>query len=163
MSCAQLGAKYIRMGLWLFIFGLVIGYGPLLHYVHGAMEDVQPGFLHNVTLWWGCPWTLATYFTQLGGLAMVVFGLCYLAAGKSADTPVSSSERAALTLCVAGIAAEFLLGYIGYFGINHVWPNFYFTPIPQGKNLWLGLQGISMLLYLVGAILVYRSIGRRIR
>jgi len=68
----ELGSKYIRWGLTLFIFGVVIGYGPWLHDKHGALEEVQPAFLKNVTLWFGCPWTLPTYVAQLGGLAMIV-------------------------------------------------------------------------------------------
>jgi hypothetical protein len=65
----------------LFLFGLVIGFGPWLHYMHGAMDEIQPGFLKNVTLWFGCPWTLPTYVAQLGGLGMVAIGLCYLVYG----------------------------------------------------------------------------------
>jgi hypothetical protein len=61
---AEVGAKYIRWGLGLFIFGLVIGYGPWLHYMHGALEEVHEAFLKNVTLWFGCPWTLPVYVTQ---------------------------------------------------------------------------------------------------
>ena len=37
---AELGAKHIRWGLGLFIFGLVIGYGPWAHYMHGALAEV---------------------------------------------------------------------------------------------------------------------------
>src|SRR5262247_121622 len=74
----DIGTKYIRWGLGLFIFGLVIGYGPWLHYMHGALEEVQPTFLKNVTLWFGCPWTLPTYVAQLGGLSLVAIGLGYL-------------------------------------------------------------------------------------
>jgi hypothetical protein len=72
---AALGAKYIRWGLSLFIFGLVVGYGPWLHYMHGGLDPVQPDFLKNVTLWFGCPWTLAAYVAQLGSLAMIPIGL----------------------------------------------------------------------------------------
>ena len=31
-----LGINFIRWGLGLFIFGLIIGYSPLVHYLHGA-------------------------------------------------------------------------------------------------------------------------------
>lgn len=63
MTIHQLGTRYLRRGLWLFVFGVFIGFGPWAHYMHGAMEDVHEKFLQNVTLWWGCPWTLATYVT----------------------------------------------------------------------------------------------------
>ena len=72
----EVGAKFVRWGLGLFVFGLVTGYGPWLHYMHGALEEVHEAFLKNVTLWFGCPWTLPVYVTQLGGLGMIAFGLC---------------------------------------------------------------------------------------
>ena len=42
---ARLGTGFIRWGTGLFIFGLFIGCGPLLHYIQGALEDVGPAFL----------------------------------------------------------------------------------------------------------------------
>ena len=38
---AEVGAKYIRRGLGLFLFGLVIGFVPLTHYMHGSFETAQ--------------------------------------------------------------------------------------------------------------------------
>src|SRR5215475_1745033 len=112
----DVGTKYIRWGLGLFLFGLVIGYGPWLHYMHGALEEVHPAFLHNVTLWFGCPWTLATYVAQLGGLGMAVVGLCCVVlAREGAFTSLTGAERAEPALCAVGIVGEFLLGYAGYF------------------------------------------------
>jgi hypothetical protein len=55
----------------------------------------------NITLWWWCPWTLAAYVTQVGSLAIVVFGLCYLITGRTSG-PATASERPALTLCLWG-------------------------------------------------------------
>ena len=83
MTCAaetptELGAKYIRWGFRLFIFGLVVGFIPLAHYMHGSFEPVEAAFLQRVTLWWGCAFTLAVYVAQIGGLAMIVIGLCYV-------------------------------------------------------------------------------------
>ena len=48
----EVGVKHIRWGLGLFIFGLVVGYIPLAHYMHGSFEPVGEAFLKNVTLWW---------------------------------------------------------------------------------------------------------------
>src|SRR5262245_16726006 len=113
------GTTYVRWGIGLFIFGLVIGYGPWLHYMHGALEEVQPAFLKNVTLWFGCPWTLPTYVAQLGGLAMVVIGLCYTVfTAQGAMRRVSGAERMGPRLCAVGILAEFACGYPGYFAVN---------------------------------------------
>src|SRR5262245_34948478 len=117
----DVGTKYIRWGLGLFVFGLVIGYGPWLHYMHGALEEVQPTFLKNVTLWFGFPWTLPTYIAQLGGLSMVVIGLCYLAfARDGAIASLRAGERIGPALCAFGILAEFVFGYPGYFAVNAV-------------------------------------------
>src|SRR5499433_1918254 len=158
---AEVGSAYIRWGLTLFIFGLVIGYGPWLHYMHGALEEVQPKFLGNVTLWFGCPWTLPTYVAQLGGLAMVVIGLCYVVFSlNGAMTSMTSGERVAPRLCGVGILAEFVFGYLGYFAVNAVWPNFYFTPIPAGKWVWLGIQGVCIAIYVIGVMCAYGGIKR---
>jgi|SRR6516162_2803941 hypothetical protein len=157
----EVGAKYIRWGLGLFVFGLIIGYGPWLHYMHGAMEEVQPAFLHNVTLWFGCPWTLAVYVAQLGSLAMIVIGLCYVVfAGHGAMTSVTGAERIGPVLCATGILTEFVFGYIGYFGVNRVWPSFYYVPINEGKWTWLGLQGICIAIFLIGVICAHSGIKR---
>jgi hypothetical protein len=38
---ADVGAKHIRWGIGLFIFGLAIGYVPLAHYMQGARAYAQ--------------------------------------------------------------------------------------------------------------------------
>ena len=161
MPPIALGAKYVRWGLGLFLFGLVIGYGPWLHYMHGALEEVHEAFLKNVTLWFGCPWTLAVYVTQLGGLSMVVIGLCYLTfARDGAIGSISSGERMGLMLCTVGIIAEFVFGFPLYFAVNAIWPDFYFTPIQAGKWTWLGIQGACILIYVIGVMCAYGGIKR---
>jgi hypothetical protein len=160
-SPVEVGTKYVRWGLGLFVFGLVIGYGPWLHYMHGALEEVHPAFLKNVTLWFGCPWTLPVYVTQLGGLSMVVVGLCYLVFARDGAMPsVSGGERLGPALCATGIVAEFVFGFPLYFAVNAVWPNFYYTPIDAGKWTWLGMQGACIAIYLVGVMFAYAGIKR---
>ena len=155
------GTRYIRWGLGLFIFGLVTGFGPWLHYMHGALEEVHEAFLKNVTLWFGCPWTLPIYVTQLGGLSMVVVGLCYLAFSRDgAMGSISGAERSGPVLCAVGIIAEFVFGFPLYFAVNAVWPNFYYTPIQAGKWTWLGMQGVCILIYVIGVICAYGGIKR---
>jgi hypothetical protein len=61
---------------------------------------------------------------------------------------------------MVGILAEFVTGYAGYFVVNSVWPNFYYTPIQAGKWTWLGLQGISIAIFVVGAMYGYGGIKR---
>jgi hypothetical protein len=131
-SPVEVGTKYIRWGLGLFIFGLVTGYGPWLHYMHGALEEVHEAFLKNVTLWFGCPWTLPVYVTQVGGLGMVVIGLCYLVfARDGAVVSISSAERIGPALCAVGIITEFVFGFPLYFAVNAVWPN---STTPRSKQ-----------------------------
>jgi hypothetical protein len=157
----QIGAKFIRWGLGLFVFGLATGYGPWLHYMHGALEEVHEAFLKNVTLWFGCPWTLPVYVTQLGGLGMVAFGLCYIAfARDGAMASVTNSDRIAPTLCALGIITEFVFGFPLYFAVNAVWPNFYYTPIASGKWTWLGVQGACIAIYVAGTACAYGGIKR---
>ncbi len=139
----MLGTQFIRWGLGLFIFGLIIGYGALAHYVRGALA-----FL---------PWTLSASTLQVGSLGMVVIGCVYL---HLPTDKLEAEERdlAAFWLCVAGLIAVFLTGYIGYFIVNAIWPSFYNAPINAAKNVWLIAQGLSILLYLIGVVLAYLSI-----
>jgi hypothetical protein len=156
----EIGARFVRWGLGLFVFGLIAGYGPWLHYMHGALEEVHEAFLKN-TLWFGCPWTLPVYVTQLGGLSMVVIGLCYLTLARDgAISSVSEAERLAPVLCALGVIAEFVFGFPLYFAVNAVWPNFYYTPINEGKWTWLGIQGVCILVYLVGVMFAYGGVKR---
>ena len=157
----ETGAKHICWGLWLFIFGLLIGFVPIAHYMHGSFEPVGEVFLKNVTLWWGCAFTLAVYIAQIGSLSMVAIGLCYVVlAREGAMASVTSAERMAPLLCGAGIVTEFLAGFAGYYAVAAVWPNFYYAPITAGKVTWLGLQAICIAIYVTGIVCAYGSIKR---
>jgi hypothetical protein len=160
-DASKLGAGFIRWGTAFFIFGLVIGYGPLGHYIKGAGDDVGPTFLKNMTLWWGCPWTLAAYFEQMGGLGMVAIGISLLTFARDGRVgELGAGVRQSLGLCMFGLIAEFLAGYPGYFVVHHFWPNFYYAPIAAGKNVWLAMQGVSIAFYVAGAICIFGTIRR---
>ena len=58
-----LGVAFIRWGLGLFIFGLIIGYSPLVHYLHGVLERMGETTLQNAALWLASP-----YAVQIGAL-----------------------------------------------------------------------------------------------
>jgi hypothetical protein len=117
----QVGAKHIRWGLGLFIFGLVTGYVPLAHYMHGSFEPIGEAFLKKVYLWWGCAFTLAVYVAQVGSLAMIAIGLCYVVLARDcAMTSVRRAERMAPALCAAGILTEFVAGVAGYYAVAAV-------------------------------------------
>jgi hypothetical protein len=158
---AEVGAKYIRWGFGLFIFGLVIGFVPMAHYMHGSFETVGEAFLKNVTLWWGCAWTLAVYVAQVGSLAMIVIGLCYVVlAREGAMTSVMGGARMAPALCAGGIIAEFVAGFAGYYAVLAVRPNFYYAPVRAGILVWLGLQGVCIAIYIAGVMYASGDIKR---
>ena len=112
---AELGWKFIRWGLGLFITGFAVGFIPILHYMVGAQEgDVGPVFLKNITLWWGCPAVLAETTLTIGSLGMLAIGLCYLAAVRQGASPsISGHERIAPALCAYGLIAELLAAGVG--------------------------------------------------
>src|SRR5215510_8749438 len=65
------GARLIKWGLGLFIFGVFLTFGIVAHYCSGARWPTGEVFMKNVTLWWACPWTLSVAAVQAGGLGMV--------------------------------------------------------------------------------------------
>jgi hypothetical protein len=152
LSCAALGWNFIHWGLGLFITGFAVGFIPIVHYMAGAQAGgVGPEFLKNVTLWWGCPAVLAELTLKTGSLGMLAIGLCYLAAARQGASPnISGNERLAPTLCAYGLIAELVTAAVGYAVGVMIWPNFYFDAVPAGKNMWLAVQGLSILVYFVG-------------
>src|SRR6516165_3134933 len=106
-----LGARFIKWGLGLFIFGLVLSFGPIGHYIVGANHPTAEAFLHNISLWFACPWTMAVAVIQLGGLGMVVLGLTRLQTARLSTNSRSSESSAALFLCIVGLLGIFAVGY----------------------------------------------------
>src|SRR5450631_772178 len=147
----DLGWKFIHWGLSLFVVGFLTGYIPILHYIFGGQAgNIEPLFLKNMTLWWGCPAILAELTLKSGGLGMTAIGLCYLAAARQgAASKVSGHERIAYTLCTYGLIAELVTAAVGYVVCNYFWPNFYFEPVQAGKNVWLAIQGLSIAVFVV--------------
>jgi hypothetical protein len=151
-----LGVRFIRWGLGLFIFGLIFGFGFLGYYFHGTIESAKIGA--SSAQWLSYPWTLGAYVLQIGGVGMIAVGAVYwLLPGDKLET--ESMDYAALWLCIVGLIATFLTSYIGYFVANAIWPSFFYEPITQGMNAWIGAQAISIALYLFGVVLAFFSIG----
>ena len=73
---------------------------------------------------------------------------------------VDGMEATALTLCTFALIAIFLTGYVGYFPVNHVWPNFYYSAVKDGKNLWLLMQLACMVVYAAGVFVAFNGIRR---
>jgi hypothetical protein len=132
--------------------------------MHGSFEEVGEAFLKNVTLWWGCAFALAVKFAQIGSLAMIAIGLCYVVLGQSgAMTSVTNAERMAPALCAGGIIAEFLAGFAGYYAVAAVWPNFYYAPVTAGKVTWLAIQCVCMSVFVAGVICAHGGIKQALR
>jgi hypothetical protein len=152
-----LGARFIKWGFGLFIFGLVLGFGPIGHYVIGANHPTGEAFLHNISLWFACPWTMAVAVIQIGGLGMVALGLTRLQTARLSQNLKGSENSAALLLCIVGLIGIFALGYAGYFVFDAIWPSFYYTPIAEGKNAWLLSQALCVALYMAGVIIMFNT------
>ena len=158
---AEIGAKHIRWGLGLFVFGLVIGFVPLAHYMHGSFETVGEAFLKNVTLWWGCAWTLAVYVAQVGSLAMIVIGLCYVVLAR--DGAMTSITRPSVWRPHCARAGSLRSSWPGLPAITlslAVWPNFYYSPMRREMVTWLGLQAVCIAIYVAGVMFAYGGIKR---
>jgi ABC-type antimicrobial peptide transport system permease subunit len=157
-----LGAKFIRWGLGLGVFGILLGFGVIGHYLHDAQHPTGEAFLKNMGLWYACPWTLSVYAIQLGSLGMVVYGAVYLILGNS-RAHQASPANAGFWLCVVSLIAIFCTGYIGYFIVDKIWPGFYYVPIEAGKQVWLLAQLICIVCYFIGAILVWYNVSKMLR
>jgi hypothetical protein len=83
----------------------------------------------------------------------------YLALGRIFAIGTKDGQTG-LILCAIGLVAVFVTGYIGYFVVDRIWPSFYYTPINEGKNVWLGAQALSVALYLLGIISVLFDVRR---
>ena len=173
--CFHTGCCFVKSGLWFFIIGMILGFGVLLHYIMGSSYETSQMFLSNITLWFGSPLMLSVGYLQLGGLSMAILGMlhcwkakcrthCVETSNTTSNAPAnnvyaadssccSKSKKTALTLCYIGMIALIITGYIGYFTIDWIWPGFYYLPIMIGKNVWLVLQGLSILIFLVGFIM----------
>jgi hypothetical protein len=62
-------------------------------------------------------------------------------------------------LCVTGLAAIFVTGYLGYFMLNAIWGTYYSVPPTfRETNVVVIAVGLSAALYLIGVVLAYLSI-----
>jgi hypothetical protein len=152
LTRSALGWKFIHWGLSLFIVGFLTGYIPILHYIVGGQAgNVEPLFLKNMTLWWGCPGVLAELTLKTGSLGMIAIGLCYVAASRQ-ESPlgISVNERIAPVLCAYGLIAELVTAGVGYAICVYIWGNFYFGATEPGKDVWLIAQGLSIAVFVIG-------------
>jgi hypothetical protein len=162
LTQAELGSKFIRWGLGQFLLGFIVGFVPILHYMHGAIAgDVGPVFLKNMTLWWGCPAVLVEYVLKTGGLGMAAIGLCYVVYSRNGKAaPLSRGELLAPKLCLGGLIGTLIWASVGYVVCTLVWTNFFFAPVQMGKNVWLAGQGIGIAVFVTGIAYAIGGIRR---
>lgn len=149
----SVGVRFTKWGLGLFIFGVFLTFGVIVHYCVGARWPNGQLFMRNITLWWACPWTLSVAAVQAGGLGMVALGLTRMVAARVGSGGRDLEGPAALWLCIVGLLGVFAVGYPGYFVFDAIWPSFYYSPIAAGKNAWLISQACFIVLYFAGFIL----------
>ena len=164
MSRAEAGGQFIRSGFSLLFLGFLMSVGMVLHYVVGAQYPSGHDFMNNVTLWWACPWTLSTAVVLGGALCMVTIGAVHavLARYPGAAT-VGGATSAARWVCTLSLVGIFLTGYAGYFVVDAKYPMFYYTPVTEGKNLWLFMQLACIVLFAIGTGLAFVDIRRASR
>jgi hypothetical protein len=157
----QLGARFAKWGLGLFLFGVFLTFGIVAHYCVGARWPTGELFMQNITLWWACPWTLSVAAVQAGGLGMVALGVTQMAAARVSPHDFGHAESStALPLCIAGLLGVFAVGYPGYFIFDAIWPGYYYSPIAAGKNAWLLGQAFFIAVYLGGAFAMFNAVRR---
>jgi hypothetical protein len=94
---------------------------------------------------------------------MVALGLAHITAARATGprTP-GHANTTALSLCVVGLLGVFAVGYPGYFVFDAIWPSFYYSPIPAGKNAWLLGQAFFIGVYFVGTLLMFNIVRREL-
>jgi RsiW-degrading membrane proteinase PrsW (M82 family) len=91
----------------------------------------------------------------------VALGLTRLLTARLSRGDTAAGESsAALRLCIVGLLGVFAVGYPGYFVFDAVWPSFYYSPVPAGKNAWLLAQAFFIAVYFAGALMMFNA-GRR--
>ncbi|HUU67771.1 MAG TPA: hypothetical protein VMW57_10925 [Methyloceanibacter sp.] len=146
-----LAAAFVRWGLGLFLLGLIMGYAPLVHYLQSTLEGHVGVPLANLTLWLGCP-----YAVQIGALGMIAIGAVY-GLFPADELEAERRDYTALWLCIGGLIAILITGYVGYFVLNTIWRALLGTQ-PARETVWLYALSLSAATYLIGVALAYVSI-----
>ena len=146
----NLALRFIRWGAGLLLLGLLTGYGPLAHYLHGGVEVA-------------CPWApVHGHVALLGWVGMTLFGLVYQTLPRRANgkPPALGLAKAHFYLCVTAVLGVLLNGIFGYRLLNSVSPSFYYAPDKSVLNLWLSIDGVFLSLYGLGCALFLAAVVR---
>jgi heme/copper-type cytochrome/quinol oxidase subunit 1 len=139
----NLSLRFIRWSAGLLILGLLTGYGPLGHYLHGGVGVA-------------CPWApIHGHVALLGWVGMTIFGLVYQALPRWANgrEPKLRLAKIHFYLCVSSILGVFANGILGYRILDIISPDFHYIPNTQVLNLWLSIDGMFLTLYGLGCAL----------
>lgn len=146
----NLALRFIRWGAALLVLGLLTGYGPLAHYLHGGVEVA-------------CPWApIHGHVGLLGWIGMTLFGLVYQVIPQWANgkSPSVRLAKAHLYVCVAAVLGVMVNGIFGYRILDSISPSFYYIPDKHILNVWLSIDGLFLSLYGVGCILFLITLVR---
>jgi hypothetical protein len=146
----NLALRFIRWGIALMILGLLTGYGPLAHYLHGGVEVA-------------CPWApIHGHVGLLGWIGMTLFGLVYQVVPKwsNGKSPSLKLATAHLYICVTAVMGVMVNGMVGYRILDKISPSFYYIPNHKILNIWLSIDGMFLSLYGVGCFLFLIVVSR---
>jgi len=139
----NLALRFIRWSASFLVLGLLTGYGPLGHYLHGGVEVA-------------CPWAPTHgHVALLGWVGMTIFGLVYQALPRWANgrTPELRLAKLHFYLCVSSVLGVFTNGILGYRVLDLISPDFHYIPNKPMLNLWLSIDGSFLTLYGLGCVL----------
>ncbi|MCI0415747.1 hypothetical protein L0222_23480 [bacterium] len=146
----NLALRFIRWGIALMLLGLLTGYGPLAHYLHGGVEVA-------------CPWApIHGHVGLLGWIGMTLFGLVYQALPRWANgkSPSVRLAKAHLYVCVTAVLGVMVNGLVGYRILDRISPSFYYIPDQKILSLWLSIDGLFLTLYGAGCFLFLVVVSR---
>ena len=149
----RISLRFVKWGTGLLVLGLMTGYGPLAHYLHGGVE-VQ------------CPWApVHAHVALLGWIGFTIFGLVYRAL-PDWGTPTPRAAQLAkghFWLSVISVLGVYANGLFGYRLLNRISPGFYYKPDKATLNLWLSIDGWFLTLYAFGCLLFMLVVFANVR
>jgi len=139
----RISLRFVKWGTGLLAIGLLTGYGPLAHYLHGGVKV-------------RCPWApIHAHAVLLGWVGLTIFGLVYRALPEW-GTPSPNAlklAKAQLWISIVSVLGIYANGIFGYRLLNRFSPGFYYQPDTKTLNLWLSIDGAFLTLYAVGCVL----------
>lgn len=139
----RISLQFVKWGTGLLVLGLLTGYGPLEHYLHGGVKVA-------------CPWApVHGHVVLLGWIGFTIFGLVYRALPDWGTVSPRAAKLATghLWLSVVAVLGIYANGIFGYRLLNRTAPGFYYKPETETLNLWLSIDGCFLTLFAVGCFL----------